>query len=96
MLNYNFTPGLADISVHVVKPAERESEYANEHHESFTDWTTRRRLERNERIKRTELLYRDGMSVLEIAKDMGITKQTAYRYLRAVKDAKKATQNMSD
>lgn len=88
-LHYNFTPGVADVNVRVIKEPERDSVYKIKNFSSFDERREKRSRERDERIKRVVLLHKDGMSAVEIAKDLGITKQTVHKYLRHLKDSGK-------
>lgn len=88
-LHYHFMSGVADVNPRVIKEPERESVYKIKNFSSFDERRARRSRERDERIKRVVLLHKDGMSAVEIAKDLGIAKQTVYKYLRHLKDGGK-------
>jgi len=86
-LHYNFTSGVADVNARVIKEPERDSVYKVKNFSSFDERRAKRSRERDERIKRVVLLKKDGMSAVEIAKDLGVSKQTVHKYLRHLKDS---------
>lgn len=88
MINYNFTKGIPDVSVKVIQPAMRESEKTEFEkrgvaiRRSLESRLEKSRKERNVKADKAIKLRKQGMTVVEIAKELNVVQNTVYRYLR--------------